>query len=145
MIYLPKPCPVKWESMTAADGGRDCSICQKVIPDFTGKTNDEIMEAVRNGVSCGRFSPDQITDGSTYGSWKHFPGWKTGVAMLVSGSMFFASCHSKPERHTHGMIYTTPQYQKTTKGKYGRKGKKPRGNLKWLTHNASQHNNDTSS
>jgi hypothetical protein len=106
MIHLPKPCPVKWESMTAANGGRDCSVCKKFIPDFSGKTESEIVAAFENGWTCGSFRSDQVSDGSTYGGWSNYFSWKTGIALLLAGSIFLISCR----RRTSGMY--NPNYSR---------------------------------
>ncbi len=116
MIHLPTPCPKNWNKMTPVEGGRHCDACSKVIPDFSDKTEAEIIQAIQSGVTCGSFATSQVTDGSTYGGWKHFLNWKIGMAMLVAGSVFMASCSGASSRNRTTGFVATAQHKKITKG-----------------------------
>lgn len=103
MIHLPKPCRENWTKMTPVEGGRHCGSCDKVITDFTDKTEYEILMAITSpNRVCGHFRSDQVTDGQTYGGWQHYFKWKSAVAVLIAGSLFLAACHKKAYR-TGGM------------------------------------------
>ena len=41
-IEIPKPCRAGWETMEAAEKGRFCGECSKIVIDFTSMTTDEI-------------------------------------------------------------------------------------------------------
>ncbi len=107
MIHLPTPCYENWDEMAPAEGGRHCGSCNKILPDFTNKTEEEILEfmASSSTVVCGQFRTDQVTDGQTYGGWQHYFKWKAAVAVLLVGSLFFTSCRSKKVTHTRGRAY----------------------------------------
>ena len=89
--------------MTPAGGGRHCASCNKVLPDFSQKTNEEILEYMANasGEVCGRFRADQVTDGTTYGGWKFYSKWKVAVSVLLIGSVFMISCRQKIQGKRH--------------------------------------------
>lgn len=119
MIHLPAHCPESWDNMTPVDGGRHCASCNKIIPDFSDKTEAEIIAHLQTtGQSCGRFRSDQVSDGTTYGGWQSYFKWKSAVAMLMIGSVFMISCR----RHTSGMYAVYPEKHRirkhdTTEGK----------------------------
>lgn len=47
--------------MTPAAQGRHCAVCNKVVLDFTQKTDAEILAALRHASApCGRFRPEQL-------------------------------------------------------------------------------------
>lgn len=55
-LQIPAPCLQDWESMTATDCGRHCAKCDKVVRDFSGLSQPEILEELA-GISdqvCGR-------------------------------------------------------------------------------------------
>ncbi|MCU0432803.1 MAG: carboxypeptidase-like regulatory domain-containing protein [Bacteroidia bacterium] len=61
-IHLPEPCTVPWQSMSdAGENRRHCASCHKVITDFSGMSDEELLRYFRkNGNLCGRFSPSQL-------------------------------------------------------------------------------------
>lgn len=129
MINLPTPCVQSWDNMTPVDGGRHCASCNKVIPDFTQKTEEEILEHLSNGQTCGHFRADQITDGATHGSWQHYFKWKHAIALLLMGSLFLTACR----RRTTGIVakWDDPPKHKSKEGKHGKRELRE----KWFTNN----------
>ena len=61
-ISIPQPCHEDWNQMTAEEKGRHCALCNKVVIDFTDKTEEELTEILRgtSGKTCGRFNRKQI-------------------------------------------------------------------------------------
>jgi hypothetical protein len=61
-ISIAKPCAENWEEMLPAEQGRHCAACERLIIDFSVKTDQEILEYIKqtNGKLCGRFSNDQL-------------------------------------------------------------------------------------
>lgn len=55
--------PRNWQKMTAAEKGRFCNACQKVVVDFTKLSDAEIINyfAGTNGKTCGRFTSGQLS------------------------------------------------------------------------------------
>lgn len=93
MIHLPTACHEDWQNMTPVEGGRHCNSCNKVLPDFSVMSDEEIQShLLKSGAGCGRFRADQVTDGTTYGGWKFYTKWKSAVALLMLGSVFLVSC-----------------------------------------------------
>lgn len=56
-------CPENWEKMTPVEGGRFCGSCEKVITDFSGMSNEEIIRQINSSgdhKSCGSFKAYQL-------------------------------------------------------------------------------------
>lgn len=60
--YIPAPCSADWNAMTPAEQGRHCAQCDKVVVDFTDKTEAEFGEILQGaqGRVCGRFRKKQM-------------------------------------------------------------------------------------
>ncbi|SHK12507.1 carboxypeptidase-like regulatory domain-containing protein [Hymenobacter psychrotolerans] len=60
-LSVPQPCHESWALMTPAAQGRHCAACDKVVLDFTQKTDAEILALLQRAAApCGRFRPDQL-------------------------------------------------------------------------------------
>ena len=55
-------CPEKWNTMSPTGEGRHCDVCDRIVIDFSAKTNDEIISAIKgnSGKACGRFRAVQL-------------------------------------------------------------------------------------
>lgn len=62
MMKMVNPCPMFWSKMEVVPGGRHCQGCNKVVVDFTGHSQEEIIAYFKkNGLgTCGKFSQDQL-------------------------------------------------------------------------------------
>jgi hypothetical protein len=61
MLAVPQPCHENWAAMTPDAQGRHCAACNKVVLDFTQKTDAEILALLqRTAAPCGRFRADQL-------------------------------------------------------------------------------------
>lgn len=43
-ISIPKPCPEKWDSFPRTLNRGFCKSCDKVVVDFTGMSNEQILD-----------------------------------------------------------------------------------------------------
>lgn len=61
-ISIPEPCSESWGAMTAAEKGRYCDACSKVVMDLTEHEPKEILSLYEqaDGNMCGRFRSDQL-------------------------------------------------------------------------------------
>ena len=60
-LTIPTPCHESWAAMTPAAQGRHCAACNKVVLDFTQKSDAEILALLRRVAKpCGRFRADQL-------------------------------------------------------------------------------------
>ena len=60
-LTVLQPCHENWTTMTPAAQGRHCAACNKVVVDFTQKTDAEILVLLqRTAAPCGRFRADQL-------------------------------------------------------------------------------------
>lgn len=62
-VELSFVCPQNWDSMTVCGNGRFCNVCQKIVYDFTDKSQKDYEIALRQhgGQMCGRFTKQQLT------------------------------------------------------------------------------------
>ncbi|WP_223652486.1 carboxypeptidase-like regulatory domain-containing protein [Hymenobacter psoromatis] len=86
-VRIPRPCAESWAAMTPTPAGRHCAACQKVVVDFTQKTDAEILAYLAGaaGPACGRFRAGQLARPL----WPAAPGgaaprWRTWLAALVT-------------------------------------------------------------
>ncbi|GAB2945949.1 hypothetical protein GCM10027048_08810 [Hymenobacter coalescens] len=61
-LSVPQPCPANWEQMTPVAGGRYCGSCEKMVVDFTGMSDPELLGWFARPTNriCGRFRPGQL-------------------------------------------------------------------------------------
>ncbi|GAB3292168.1 hypothetical protein ACFQT0_07390 [Hymenobacter humi] len=62
-LSIPQPCHQSWAVMTPTASGRHCAACQKIVVDFTLKTDAEILAylaGAANGRPGGRFAAGQL-------------------------------------------------------------------------------------
>ncbi|EJL75419.1 TonB-dependent receptor [Chryseobacterium populi] len=60
-LSIPKPCHENWEYMTPDEKGRFCQICSETVQDFTGFSDEELLNRLNSGEKiCGRFRGDQL-------------------------------------------------------------------------------------
>jgi CarboxypepD_reg-like domain len=103
-ISIERPCAENWEQMLPAEQGRHCAACERLIIDFSVKTDQEILEYIKqtNGKLCGRFNNEQLernliqeTKGRKIGLWE-----KVAASLLffISVDKASASDFVVPER-----------------------------------------------
>jgi CarboxypepD_reg-like domain/Secretion system C-terminal sorting domain len=62
-LQIPDACHESWDKMTPGDKGRFCDSCQKVVHDFTGMSDAQLIAFFKNpstGSVCGRFYNEQL-------------------------------------------------------------------------------------
>jgi hypothetical protein len=62
MLHIAKPCHENWNTMSTQPEGRHCDSCAKVVKDFSGMSDAELIAYMQRGKSneCGRFRRDQM-------------------------------------------------------------------------------------
>lgn len=63
MIHIKSPCDANWQEMAAAESGKYCSSCEKVVVDFSKMNDAEIKDYFtvhRAQKTCGRFLNTQL-------------------------------------------------------------------------------------
>jgi len=74
--------------MTQIQQGKHCASCNKVVVDFTGMNNAEIMTILlknKDKKACGNFYNAQIEEPIFYSTFKKKANWPAIAAMLVAG------------------------------------------------------------
>lgn len=98
-IEIKNPCHESWNNMQVTPGGRYCANCQKNVVDFSGLSNQEIIERLANADNlCGKFDKLQFDSLNLYLSEKDkrpsfLKNW-TYAAMLL-GMLPFINMEAK--------------------------------------------------
>jgi len=98
-IEIKTPCHENWNNMQISPGGRYCANCQKNVVDFSGLSNQEIIERLSNADNlCGKFDKLQFDSLNSYLSEKgekpsFFKSWTYAAMML--GMLPFISMETK--------------------------------------------------
>lgn len=61
-LTIPTPCHENWHAMTVVEKGRHCKACDKVLTDFTGMSDQELLRFLdeKDTKLCGRFDRSQL-------------------------------------------------------------------------------------
>ncbi len=62
-LVITNPCSNNWDEMIPQKEAKQCIDCNKIVYDFTNKTDDEILHFFKSNISkstCGRFHKKQI-------------------------------------------------------------------------------------
>lgn len=103
MINIPNPCSEDFSKMSPVQQGFHCESCQKVVVDFTDKSDAEIasfLEQNRGRKTCGRFRISQVVKHQTFAF--HIVRFAAAV-LLAFGSFLFTGCKD-PEPKVMGEI-----------------------------------------
>src|SRR4051812_11325282 len=98
-IQIPSPCSENWNKMLPvgennAGCKRYCNSCNKIIYDFTAKSDKEIIEHIKNAGNkiCGSFHPSQLNRKLVYSYRLSFKFNKLAAGIIgffyFSGSAF---------------------------------------------------------
>ena len=88
-ISIAEPCHQSWSDMTQIGEGRHCSSCNKIVTDFTGMTNQQIIDYIAGaGEVCGRMDELQMVSVNRKLAYKPQPlfNWK---GFSLAASLFF--------------------------------------------------------
>ena len=109
-IEIPKPCYESWESMLPAEDGRFCTVCDKVVIDFTSMSDLEIKDyflKISDTKLCGRFNAKNVHSQENIAlKWiKNTESWMVDqlstrfvhrpVVLLLGTFISLASCEMK--------------------------------------------------
>jgi hypothetical protein len=90
-IQIDNPCNEKWSRMKVRDGGRLCLSCNKVVVDFTKKSEKEILEYFNQKADdsiCGKYRAEHVTTPRKPVKFK----WMITILVLIFGMSFISSC-----------------------------------------------------
>lgn len=109
---VPNPCHEKWDGMQPKENGRYCGSCQKVVTDFTNKTNEEILDYIKQNSGkqvCGTFKNSQLK------STNHYQHNESAIrflaALLLVFGMTLFSCNAVDKSEKEQVI--EPEYYRT--------------------------------
>jgi len=118
IVRIPQPCHEDWGKMKPEEKGRFCSSCEKVVVDFTSKSDQEIIDILqqRSGQkTCGHFrstqvdSPLQSNTGTQNIRWHPLRIFAASL-LLVFGSTLF-SCRDQNDESLFIGNITVPAEQ----------------------------------
>ena len=83
-LTIPAPCHASWAAMTPAAQGHHCAACDKVVVDFTQKTDAEILALLRHtNQPCGRLTVNHRTR-PLLPPAEPAPRWRTWMAATAA-------------------------------------------------------------
>ena len=118
LFSIPEPCHENWNEMLPCEKGAFCSVCSKIVIDFTNLSDDEVKNYFfkNNGQqTCGRFNNHQLSfpDKSLEKLLgDNIPFWKKFLAIVI---ILFGSFLTGCEQPTQGKV-DAPQKSITTTG-----------------------------
>lgn len=130
-IRIPEPCHEDWVQMTPTQKGKNCSICEKEVIDFTAHTKEQLYKRVAGGSNmCGRFRNDQLDTPISLHRYKGRSFAQYAASLLVPAALFSAegvSAQESTEFFTTGEIapveMTSKKYDSLGIGALSRKQK----------------------
>lgn len=62
ILSIDQPCHESWNEMTPVDKGRFCQSCQRTVTDFSGLSDTQLIELLKNKQvsTCGRVTASQL-------------------------------------------------------------------------------------
>lgn len=78
-LRITSPCPMDWNAMRSAEGGRFCEHCRKTVLDLSDCTEAQALERVGSGPACVRMRVDAA-------------GRPLFVGLTVAGVLALAGC-----------------------------------------------------
>ncbi|MEM7367094.1 MAG: carboxypeptidase-like regulatory domain-containing protein [Bacteroidota bacterium] len=122
-LNIPKPCSENWQDMTPEEKGRFCQLCQKVVIDFTEKSDKDIVAFFQQNQQsvCGRVLPMQLKSyPEPQKDKKGFPILRAAATgMLFAASLGIASAQPTDSQQNRERIQISqfhlsqPQNQQT--------------------------------
>lgn len=116
-ISIPNPCTEDWSLMTQTEKGKHCASCNKVVIDFSNKTDKEIIEILllqKGKKVCGNFYNTQIENPIRLVEYTKHAKWPAIAAMLIAGLFQVNTSFAQTDRNTHTDVKS--YYLSTTKG-----------------------------
>ncbi len=97
-LNIAEPCSENWDEMMPNAKGRHCDKCEKTVVDFTGKTDRQIITAIKQaeGRVCGRMLSTQVgRDIQLDSEMVRATKWKT-FGLLLSGLLGTGLMNGQP-------------------------------------------------
>jgi hypothetical protein len=106
-MTIPKPCSEHWDAMDEVERGKYCSVCEKVVVDFSTANKQDIITYIRSGEKiCGRF-PKRFLDTTLEEDKVKAPSKGYGLVATVVNLLAWTtvatvaiSCQTKNEQKT---------------------------------------------
>jgi hypothetical protein len=94
-LSIPKPCSETWGNFAPTSSGGFCGSCNKIVIDFTGMSDDDILHFFSNKPThaCGRFRSDQLRSYIPMAQVKVNPGLTVLKAGFLSLLMILINKH----------------------------------------------------
>jgi hypothetical protein len=115
-ISIPTPCTEDWNTMSPTDQGKHCAACNKVVIDFSGMNDQEIMDILlkqKGKKVCGNFYNTQINRPVTHIPLKTTYKWPAIAAMVIAGMFQLMPANSQTENRSQPYSYERVNDTKT--------------------------------
>ncbi|MEQ1732113.1 MAG: hypothetical protein ABL940_00480 [Bacteroidia bacterium] len=118
-ITVPIPCDANWNTMTPAEQGRFCGLCQKTVVDFSAMSTSQIKQYFVQHASektCGRFCKTQLSTSynkfqnkllniyDTVYNWHKYTLLRTAALAVLSVILTLAGCKELPKKQITGKL-----------------------------------------
>jgi hypothetical protein len=109
-ITVPVPCDANWNTMTPAEQGRFCGLCDKTVVDFSAMSTPQIKQYFvqhANEKTCGRFCKTQLSTSynkfqnkllniyDTVYNWHKYTLLRTAALAVLSVMLTLAGCNNE--------------------------------------------------
>lgn len=109
IVNIPNPCTENWDLMTKTEQGKHCASCNKVVIDFSGMSDEQIVKILleqKGKKVCGNFYNTQLKKPMLYVKQRSFPKWPAIAAMLVAGIFQLSVGTLNAQRQNEQKVYS---------------------------------------
>ncbi|MBS1637428.1 MAG: hypothetical protein JST26_16045 [Bacteroidetes bacterium] len=102
IVFIPEPCPVKWNSMSSSDQGRHCQVCATEVVDFSKMPLEDITNYFKSRPTekiCGRYHQRHTNHATPVMKWINGVEqkllqfrWRRAAVIAASVLLFFSNC-----------------------------------------------------
>lgn len=99
-INLRNPCKESWSNMEVSENGKFCSLCNKVVVDFTKMTDNEIYEFAKKNSNisvCGKIYKNQLNR-KLIPQKKYYNSFRLFLISLLSLKLFNSEANERIEK-----------------------------------------------
>lgn len=118
-MSIPKPCGEDWNSMEVVEQGRYCSVCEKVVFDYSKASKQDLIELIKRGDKiCGRFPKKYVDTDLVEDKKKKIIGVSGLVVTAVNLIALTTMVSCNVDKEENGNLARDAAHETITKVKY---------------------------